>query len=351
MLLHLIQQGRHLGIRWHVVFLEAGEMPAMVRELGVGVDVFETGRIREVHNVLATARKIAHVARREKASLILSWMGAAHVYGGIAARWASLPAAWYQLDVPRSPDIIDKVAARIPARFVLTLCTDGFQAQKKLTPHTEVRLVYPGVELERFEPTLLPTRTEARQKLSLPLDRPLIGIVGRLQHWKGMHTLVAAMPRVLAKYPEALAVIVGGQHAFEPEYEGWLKEQIRAVKLEDSVQMTGFQSDIPLWMQAMDVIVHASRREPFGIVVIEAMALGKPVVATDEGGPTEIITPDQEGLLTPFEDADALAGALLRYLDQPEFAAQCGRAARERALTFSTKIYAENLVKIVQVFL
>lgn len=347
MLLHLVREGRGLGIRWHVVFLEEGEMPEMIRALGVGVDVFEAGRMREVHKLLLTAQKIARVARREKADLILGWMGTAHLYGGPAARLAGIPAAWYQLDVPRNPGGIDKVAARIPARFILTLCTDGFDAQKKLAGTATVHLVYPGAELHRFDTTTLPTVAEARTKLGLPLDRPVIGIVGRLQHWKGMHTLIGAMPTVLERHPNALAVVVGGQHAFEPEYEGQLKSQIQQLGLENSVQMAGFQREVPLWMQAFDIFIHASQREPFGIVIVEAMALGKPVIAANEGGPTEIITPGIHGLLTPFDDAPALASAAISLLDDPVLAQQLGDAARRRAQDFSTQRYAQNLVKTV----
>lgn len=351
MLLHLVREGRGLGIRWHVVFLEDGEMPEMIRALGVGVDVFDAGRMREVHKLLLTAQKIAGVAKREKADLILGWMGTAHLYGGVAARLAGIPAAWYQLDVPRNPGGIDKIAARIPARFILTLCKDGLEAQTKLAGKAAVRLVYPGAELQRFDPSALPSVAEARTTLGLPQDRPIVGIVGRLQHWKGMHTLIAAMPKVLERHPRALAVIVGGQHAFEPEYEGQLKAQIAQRKLEDSVQMAGFQREIPLWMQAFDIFVHASQREPFGIVIVEALALGKPVIAANEGGPTEIITPGTNGFLTPFEDAPALAEAIVRYLDDPALAATVGAAARVRAQDFSTRRYAENLVAALGEFL
>ena len=85
----------------------------------------------------------------------------------------------------------------------------------------------------------------------------------------------------------------------------------------------------------MDIIVHASDREPFGIVVIEAMALGKPVVAGAAGGPAEVITPGVDGLLAPFGDAPALAQALLRYLDDPALAARCAQGAALRARDFS----------------
>jgi glycosyltransferase involved in cell wall biosynthesis len=91
-------------------------------------------------------------------------------------------------------------------------------------------------------------------------------------------------------------------------------------------------------------VVHASDGEPFGIVVIEAMALGKPVIAGSEGGPREILTDGVDGLLVAYGDADALAAAVRVYLDDPEFARVVGAAARRRAAEFSAARYADNVI-------
>jgi glycosyltransferase involved in cell wall biosynthesis len=155
------------------------------------------------------------------------------------------------------------------------------------------------------------------------------------------------MPAVLAKHPDAHCVIVGGAHAMEADYESSLRAQIEGAGLRERVVMAGFQSAIPEWMQAMDVIVHASDTEPFGIVVIEAMALGKAVVAGSEGGPKEIITDGVDGLLAPYGDAPRLASQILRFLDDPAFMQATGAAARERALQFAPERYAEQFVAAV----
>jgi len=175
----------------------------------------------------------------------------------------------------------------------------------------------------------------------------LIGIVGRLQRWKGIHVLVDALPLVRARHPEAQLVIVGGAHEPEPDYPAALMAQVAHFGLEGAVTFAGFQADAPRWMQAMDIIVHASDREPFGIVVIEAMALGKPVVAGADGGPAEVITPGVDGLLAPFGDAAALAEALLKYLDDPALAARCAEGAARRARDFSASRYARAVTDAV----
>lgn len=268
--------------------------------------------------------------------------------GGPAAVLAGLPSLWYQLETPYEKNLLVQMVTFLPARAVVTLSKAGKEAQSQIWPQRPTPLVYPGVALDRFDPYTLPTPMEVRRKLGLPSDGPLIGIVGRLQRWKGIHVLVEAMPKVLQRYPNAHCLVVGGKHDLEADYVDYLEEQITSLGLGGQVILAGLQHNVPEWMQAMDVFVHASDREPFGIVIIEAMALGKSVIAGDAGGPTEIITDGGDGLLTPYGDADALASAILRYLDDQEFARSLGAAARQRALNFSTQLYAQNFVKVIR---
>ncbi len=97
-------------------------------------------------------------------------------------------------------------------------------------------------------------------------------------------------------------------------------------------------------MQAMDIIVHASEKEPFGMVVVEAMGLGKPVIAGAEGGPAEIITHETNGLLTPFGEPDALAAAIRRFINDVALAQRAARTAQQRALDFSSAHYAHSFI-------
>lgn len=348
MVLHLMQQGQNLGVEWLVVFLADGPMVAQVRALGVSAVVVDAGRLREAPRYMAAVGKIARLARRERVDLIFGWMNQGQLYGAPAARLVGIAAAWYQLGIALTPGWNDRTATRLPARGILTCSQAGAEAQARIAPARLLRVVYPGVELERFDPHCLPTPREARRQLGLPANGPLIGIVGRLQRWKGMHVLIESLPEILRAHPEAQAVIVGGKHALEPDYPAFLRGRVAALGLEHKVMLAGLQSNVPEWMQAMDVIVHASDHEPFGIVVIEALALGKPVVAGSAAGPTEIITGGMNGLLTPYGDAPALAAAVRRYLDNPKLARKIGDAARTRAQEFSTRRYAENCVAALQ---
>lgn len=340
-LLNLVRTGG--PIQWHVVFLEDGPMIQSVQAAGVQTTVIQAGRIRQPHRYLAAIFAISKLAKRIRARAILAWMSKAHIYGGPAAKLAGIPAVWFQHGLPHSGSAIEKVATHIPAAGSLTCSQFVADAQKKMIPTMSVRVAHPGADLVRFSPESTGSVAECRHIAGLPLDCPLIGIFGRLQSWKGIHFLIEAMPKVIAKYPKAKAVIVGGEWYLEPDYERKLHERAQSLQLNDHVFFAGHQQNIPQWMQACDVLVHAADHEPFGMTVIEAMSLGKPVVAGAEGGPREVITDGVDGFLAPFGDTEKIAGSILRYLDDPKLAASFGQAARQRAQDFSVQRFSRDV--------
>ena len=347
MLRQLLWHGRNKGVEWMVVYLRDGPMVEETRALGIEARVVPSGRFRDLVKRAGAVRTVAAIARQFRADLILGWMVAGELTAGPAAMLAGLPNVWYQVGTPR-PDWLDRMATLFPARGVIVLSRAGAAAQSRVWPTRKQWLVYPGVSLDAFNADGLGIPQVLRAKFGLPLSGPLIGIVGRLQRWKGMDVLLDSIPAILDRHPDVHAVIVGGPHETEPGYPDVLQARVQALGIGGAVTFAGFQSNVPEWMQAMDIVVHASDHEPFGIVVIEAMALGKPVVAGAEGGPSETITPGVDGLLSPFGNAAALATSVLRYLDDPPFAVQVGAAARKRAQQFDDRRYAVNVIAALQ---
>lgn len=345
----LMQHGAGRGVEWIAAFTQDGPLVAETRALGIETHLVPAGRMRQLPQRVRATRALAALARERQVSLVLGWMASAQLLAGPAAWLADIPCAWYQVGLPR-PDWLDRIATWLPARGILVLSEDVAAAQARVRPRRPQRLVYPGASLDRFEAARAEPPAAARAALGLPTEGPLVGIVGRLQRWKGMHTTIAAMPAVLARHPRAHLVIVGGRHDPEPRYEEELRALVQRLGLGAAVTFAGFQPDVPRWMQAMDVVVHASDHEPFGIVVVEAMALGKAVVAGDAGGPSEIITPGVDGLLAPFGDAGTLAERITRFLDDPGFVARAGAAAHRRAADFSAERYAHGVAEAVLSF-
>jgi glycosyltransferase involved in cell wall biosynthesis len=344
MLLDLLEHGRGMGVDWTVIFLESGPMTDRVNSWGIKTYIIPCGQLREIHRWWSTVNQIAQLLKQECIEVVIGWMWKGHLYSGPAAQKVGVPCIWYQLENPGELTLLKRLANALPAAAIITLSKSGQEIQSQLKPNCPIKLVYPGASIDRFNPKSLPSVQEVREKLGLPNDRPIIGIIGRLQKWKGMHVVVEAMPKILSQYPDTLCLIVGGKHNFEPDYENLVAERIHQLGIGENVRMVGLQKNVPEWMQAMDVIVHASDHEPFGIVVVEAMAMGKAVVASASGGPVEIITPKLNGLLTNYGDADQLAEGILSYLKDQSFADAIGQAARDRAENFSTQQYAKNFI-------
>jgi len=195
----------------------------------------------------------------------------------------------------------------------------------------KVKVVPLGTDLERFEPSQF-AQSEARSFFGLPHSRKIVGVLGRLDPGKGQEVLLRALPEVLKHHPETLLLIAGDETAGEPGYKEYLQKLCRSLDADKSVKFLPFTDDVPRLMAALDIFVLPSFSETFGIVVIEAMAMKKPIIATNIGGPPEVITHQQTGLLVEPRDSAVLAEAINRLLDNEPLKNSLGYAAREDAL-------------------
>lgn len=200
-------------------------------------------------------------------------------------------------------------------------------------------------------------RAAVRAALGVPIDAPLLVMAGRISPWKGQHVFVEALARVRETHPAVHGVIVGlAEEADGPGYASRVQAQAEALGLGPYLHLAGFRSDMPQVLGAADVVVHCSvKPEPFGRVIIEGMAAGRPVAASALGGAAEIISDGVDGLLTPAGDAAALAAALDRLLADPLERQRLGEAAQrtvaqryqvaahvQAVLTFYQRVLAER---------
>jgi len=176
----------------------------------------------------------------------------------------------------------------------------------------------------------------------------LFGVFGRLQHWKGQDVFVEAAAEAARLRPAARFVVVGGSvFGLEPEFAERLRRRAPELGLGGRLVFAGFRNDVPRLMAACDVVCHTTRvAEPFGMVVIEAMDLGRPVIATAGGGPSEVITSDENGILVPPDDTGALAREMVRLADDPGLRSRIGAAAALRVRNdFGTDAGAATLLR------
>ncbi|EHJ46143.1 glycosyl transferase group 1 [Solidesulfovibrio carbinoliphilus subsp. oakridgensis] len=169
-----------------------------------------------------------------------------------------------------------------------------------------------------------------RARHGLPADLPLVGLVACLVDWKGQDVFLEACAEALPG-SGAGAVVVGAEPDGSGRELARLREKARTLGLGERVWFTGHETDVASAMDACQVVVHASTSpEPFGRVLLEAMALGRPVIATGAGGPREVIEPDTDGLLVPPGDAPAMAGAMGRLLADAGLRERLGLAGRRK---------------------
>lgn len=196
--------------------------------------------------------------------------------------------------------------------------------------NARVHVLYNGFRLERFAPVSPGSAREALPASLRGFNSPVVGLFGRVTPWKGQHVLIEA----LAQLPGVHALIVGDALFTEEDrrYRQELEVLAEGLGVRERVHFTGFLADIRPLVCAVDAVVHCSvAPEPFGRVVVEAMLLGRPLVAAGAGGVLELVHDGRTGLLTEPADAQALARAVRSLLENPDRAQALGEAAREAA--------------------
>lgn len=213
-------------------------------------------------------------------------------------------------------------------------------------PENRISLVHDGIDLDE-SPIEIDGGSLCRE-FGVPSAVPRIGIFGRVVEWKGVREFLQASRSVLKSCPDVRVFIVGDASAEGDGYLEEMKELTRSFGIDKRVIFTGYRHDVAAMMQFMDVVVHASiRPEPFGMVLIEAMALSKPVIATRGGGPLEIVVDHETGFLVEMGDYEAMGRSLVALLKNPVLAQEMGMAGRKRvAELFSCRRSATSVENI-----
>lgn len=186
-----------------------------------------------------------------------------------------------------------------------------------------ITVVHNGIDTRRYRHDESPQ--ELRRKHGIPDDAPVTGVVGNIRMWKGQETMVRAAATLRRRFPGVRCLLVGGHASSDLAYLERLQSLCRELDIESNVIFTGFQKNAIDYMRLMDVVAHTSiEPEPFGIVMLEAMSLAKPLVSTTIGGPAEIVVDGVSGTLVEPGKPELLAAAIAAYLADPAKAAAAG---------------------------
>lgn len=210
---------------------------------------------------------------------------------------------------------------------------EGFLGTPPFMPPERIQILYPSVDVARFHPRV--DGAPVRAALNIGAEVPLVGMVGRFQAVKGHETFVQMAAQVLGRFPSAHFFIAGEnlQSAADSAYRARMVARVQEdVRLRARVHFLGHRADMERVLAAADVVVCPSDFESFGVVNVEAMASGKPVVSTNSGGQREVVIEGETGFLVPPKDAHALAERVMRLLNSAELRRSMGNAGRVRAL-------------------
>jgi glycosyltransferase involved in cell wall biosynthesis len=206
-------------------------------------------------------------------------------------------------------------------------------------PAQRITQIYDGIALGEWGDQLRAEPGQVRRSVGVPSSVLLVTMVGHLRWWKGQDVLLSALAKLAPAVRARLHVlVVGGAPQSDAAYQEQLRLTVQEEHLESCVTFLGDRDDVRELMNASDVVVHASTvPEPFGLVVLEGMALGKAVVASRLGGPAEIVT-EASGMLFDPKRPQELASLLVALAEDPDRRRALGAAARHRAAAFDVRL-------------
>jgi glycosyltransferase involved in cell wall biosynthesis len=299
-----------------------------------------------------TVRRLARLVRLEDAALVHS-NSMYSFYGAWAARLARVPHVWHVREFPELPgpllQAMTFMVRRHSARTVAMTTAIAELFPGVARQRGEVVRIPDGIDLDVFHPQVDGARI--RRELGLDPGAPLIGFVARLDPWKGADVFLRAAAIVARSHPAAHFLVCGGELAGHRSHATEIRTLADQLGIAGRVHFTGWRyrlDDIPEVMASLTVLVHtAIRPEPFGLVLVEAMATGRPVVAARDGGVPEVVDDGVTGVLCPPGDAEACATAINRMLDDPELSARMGGAGRRRAeQLFEVRAYTRAVERL-----
>jgi glycosyltransferase involved in cell wall biosynthesis len=240
-----------------------------------------------------------------------------------------------------APDALERWAVRRSDQVIAISEAAGERLRRvnPAYPGDRLSVVPYGVDLAPYDRGAEPQRTRLRTEWGLGPDSFAFGTVSRLIHSKRVDVLIDALAEARRQRPgRDIRLVVVGDGPVRPGLEARARERGVA----EAVVFAGLRGDVPDCLFALDAFAFASVTEGFGLVLLEAMAAGLPVIATDLAPMNDVVTPN-EGLLASVEDVGANAQAMIRLLDDPALAAQLGAAGQARAQTYSLDLMAERI--------
>jgi glycosyltransferase involved in cell wall biosynthesis len=307
-------------------------------------------RINPVYDLLALF-SLYILLIKERPTIVHTHTSKAGLLGTLAAKMAGIPflihtphghVLWDYFGPLKTKIFIflERLTSRVTGKIIaLTNSEKEDYLKFRIAEEDRFVVIFSGVKLNKFKESLFSEKQNFKKELGIPENSPIVGTVGRLVPVKGPESLIKAAKYMLSKYPDTFFIFTG---------DGYLKQDLenKAFKMgiKENIIFLGWRDDAAKIISAYDVFVLPSLNEGMGRVLVEAMALGKPIVASNIGGIPDLVTHGKNGFLVPPKNPKELAKYIQILLEDKEKREKMGLAGKEMALNFS----AENMVEKIE---
>jgi glycosyltransferase involved in cell wall biosynthesis len=332
-----------------------GRLIDLVRKNRMKVRTFKN-LVQPIHPLkdLLVIADITYFLKKHKYHIVHTHNSKAGFIGRLAARIAGVPVVIHTVhgfafhdQEPRWKQLLFKNLERLASHmcdrmiFISQPLVD-WALKEKIVKRDKIVRIYSGIDLDQFRPVTEDDKDKIRKKWNIGHDDAVIGIVSKLWEGKGHEVLIRAFKEIKKEVKEARLVIVG-----EGPLDGMLHDLGDKLGLTDSILFTGFQSDVSEIIASFDIAVLPSFFEGMGRVLLEAMAMEKPVVASRVGGIPDLVKDRVNGLLTPPGDVEGLTDAIKKLLNDKRLAINMGKEGRKRVTDkFSSDVMVRSINNI-----
>ncbi len=304
-----------------------GSMSLAIRDMNIDVEIVSMRRLRyfNLYSLVTGVLKLIRIINAYKIDVIHANGSRCMIYGGIAGKIKRIPVIWH-VRIVEKDNLLDRILSMLADRIIVisNSVRDRFNWLKK---KEKISVIYNGIDIDDFTRNI--NTDKIRKELSITETEIVIGTVGQLIPMKGHKYLIEAAKIVLEKIKNVKFIITGSSQG-NNSYEMELKNMVKNYGLEDKIIFTGYRKDIKNIIALMDIFIFSAVGEGFGRVLIEAMALQKPVVAANSGGIPEIVVDGKTGLLVPENDPQSIASAVIRLINEKDIRVKMGMAGRKR---------------------
>jgi glycosyltransferase involved in cell wall biosynthesis len=297
-----------------------------IKALGIPVDLVSIPNLRDPGNL----PRLLQYLKTIQPDVVHTQLEFSDTLGSLAARWLGIPSVSTQ-HVMANPVTSSRefwrhrlmwLSLKYCSRIIFAV-SEGARGHiiktGNLSPE-KVRILYNGIDLTGYAGNTA-LAAQARMELSIPVNAPVLISVAYLREPKGIQFMLQALPAILREFPECRYVIVG-----DGDYRSALENLTRELGMENNVVFTGRREDVPAILAMGDIFVHPTLADALPTVLAEAMAAGKPIIASRVGGVPEMVEHGSNGLLLPPGKPDALASACLTLLTDPKSISRMGES-------------------------